>query len=211
VIDPKSRWWSSSSNDEFLQPVEICCGGAILAPGNTCHIGLIIDCYPCKLKRCYTHFYFLQLDGGGCIFYSLLLLGYYDVQINGGFGIDFADISQVTLENMAEVSHKLLAHGVVAYLPTIISSSPDTYRKLIPKHNELRSMLNHKKYDVTDFENSVYLNKPRAKILGLHLEVSPFFFYTFVCVCVAKLQNVCHHRLSMFMLRITVLYKRVHI
>jgi len=149
IIDPKSRWWTSNSNNEFLEPLEISCNGAILAPG------------------------------------------YYDVQINGGFGIDFADSSHVTLEKMAEVSHKLLSHGVVAYLPTIISSSPQTYSKLIPKHNEIKNILNDRNKTLDNNNNNNYdddddfdprhtkandvnfINKPRAKILGLHLE-GPF-------------------------------------
>lgn len=52
--------------------------------------------------------------------------GFIDLQINGGYGIDFTS----NLEDVSFVAKKLLQKGVVAFLPTIISSAPDLYQKI---------------------------------------------------------------------------------
>lgn len=77
--------------------------------------------------------------------------GYIDIQINGGFGCDFSSEP----ENVDRVAAALPQHGVTAFLPTVISSSPEQYRHALP------------------------LLQPRsvqggASILGIHLE-GPFF------------------------------------
>ena len=54
--------------------------------------------------------------------------GYIDLQVNGGFGLDFSkDV------NCGEVISKgLLKHGVTSFLATLVSSSPASYKKLLP-------------------------------------------------------------------------------
>jgi N-acetylglucosamine-6-phosphate deacetylase len=69
---------------------------------------------------------------------QILAPGFYDLQINGGFGVDFACPQDVTSENLSKVAQGLLSHGVVAFLPTLVSSSAESYRALIPRHNALR-------------------------------------------------------------------------
>ncbi|CEF68334.1 Putative N-acetylglucosamine-6-phosphate deacetylase [Strongyloides ratti] len=86
--------------------------------------------------------------------------GFIDVQINGGFGIDFSSLSKKNFINgLIFVGEKLLSFGVTSFCPTIISSSSQFYHDIIP--------LMKFRHDQIDF------NKPRANILGLHLE-GPF-------------------------------------
>jgi N-acetylglucosamine-6-phosphate deacetylase len=76
--------------------------------------------------------------------------GFIDLQINGGFGVDFTS----NLEDVSLVAKNLLSKGVVAFLPTIISSEPDVYQKTKSFHPKEGG-------------------KDGASILGLHLE-GPF-------------------------------------
>jgi N-acetylglucosamine-6-phosphate deacetylase len=77
--------------------------------------------------------------------------GYIDLQINGGFGVDFT----TNLEEAEKVSKELLKHGVTAYLATLISSPQERYQEQIPYFKPREGGLHG------------------ASILGLHLE-GPF-------------------------------------
>lgn len=48
--------------------------------------------------------------------------------ILGGFGVDFSSNLTRLEEGLHTVSMGLLKYGVTSYLPTLVSSSPDTYR-----------------------------------------------------------------------------------
>uniref|UniRef100_A0A1I7XVV5 N-acetylglucosamine-6-phosphate deacetylase n=1 Tax=Steinernema glaseri TaxID=37863 RepID=A0A1I7XVV5_9BILA len=94
----------------------------------------------------------LQIDCEGLI----LCAGFIDVQINGGFGVDFSSVeSDRFVAGLELVAQKLLGFGVTSFLPTIITSKRDFYHNHLP------------------------LLKPRngsrrgAGILGAHLE-GPF-------------------------------------
>ena len=124
--------------------------------------------------------------------------GYVDIQINGAFGVDFANPADVTLERVAFVAERLLASGTVAFLPTLISSSSALYHDLIPRYEKIRLELDamdamtHAASNsratqgggaatpVALFDDSASLGSPlgrrpvpRARMLGLHLE-GPF-------------------------------------
>lgn len=58
----------------------------------------------------------------------LLAPGYIDLQINGAFGVDFSTHP----EKIQEVANRLPQYGVTAFLPTLISTSPERYHTLIP-------------------------------------------------------------------------------
>lgn len=77
--------------------------------------------------------------------------GYIDLQINGGFGVDFT----TQLADLDITTKMLLKHGVTAFLPTLISSFPENY------HSQLNAYNSRKKIHV------------EANSLGLHLE-GPF-------------------------------------
>ncbi len=77
----------------------------------------------------------------------LLAPGLVDIQLNGGFGYDFAK----TPESINIVAEKLLEHGVASFLPTLVSSTAAVYERAIP-------LLQPSKKDGA------------AEILGVHLE-----------------------------------------
>lgn len=78
--------------------------------------------------------------------------GYIDLQINGGFGVDFT----TNLDEVDKVAKELLKHGVTAFLATILSSPKERYDTLIPNFRPRQGGLHG------------------ATLLGLHLE-GPFF------------------------------------
>lgn len=89
----------------------------------------------------------LSIDARGAI----VAPGYIDMQINGGYGVDFT----AHPEKVGDVARKLPSHGVTSFLPTIISTQRREYRRLIN------------------------LLQPRpvlggASLIGIHLE-GPFF------------------------------------
>lgn len=76
--------------------------------------------------------------------------GYIDLQVNGAFGVDFGEEP----ERIAEVAARLPETGVTAFLPTIVSSFAERYRRV--------------------FEAMpAALESSGARVLGLHLE-GPF-------------------------------------
>ncbi|KAJ1350005.1 hypothetical protein KIN20_005701 [Parelaphostrongylus tenuis] len=65
----------------------------------------------------------------------ILSPGFIDIQINGGFGMDFSSLTSSDEEyerGIQLVSQKLLQYGVTSYAPTIISSSPEVYARVLP-------------------------------------------------------------------------------
>ncbi|CAF1237426.1 unnamed protein product [Rotaria sordida] len=86
----------------------------------------------------------------------LIAPGYIDLQINGAFGHDFSSPNEVNENILIDVARKLTSHGVTAFLPTIVSSSIDTYKILLPK-----------------YKRQVGSAKDGATILGIHIE-GPF-------------------------------------
>ncbi|KAI9281783.1 hypothetical protein BC943DRAFT_344237 [Umbelopsis sp. AD052] len=63
---------------------------------------------------------------------ALVVPGYLDIQINGGYGIDFAD-NEGSLEKIQDdintVAKGLLQYGCTAFCPTVVSSAPEVYNK----------------------------------------------------------------------------------
>lgn len=89
----------------------------------------------------------------------LVVPGFIDTQINGAYGIDFADYEEpveVLKKNIDTVAKGLLQYGCTAFCPTVVSSSPAVYEKVLP-------LLNHRKGSATG----------GAEILGAHVE-GPF-------------------------------------
>lgn len=71
----------------------------------------------------------VQIDCKGAI----LAPGFIDLQINGGYGVDFSyDIATVE-QGIAKVSKGLLSHGVTSYCPTLVTSPPETYHTVLPR------------------------------------------------------------------------------
>jgi N-acetylglucosamine-6-phosphate deacetylase len=96
----------------------------------------------------------LEINCGGLVLAS----GFVELQLNGAFGYDFTNESDVD-KCLDTVNVGLLQYGVTAYCPTLISSTPTIYAAQLPKYE-------------------AYIEKdarePKgARVLGLHLE-GPF-------------------------------------
>lgn len=76
--------------------------------------------------------------------------GYIDLQVNGAYGVDFT----AQPEKVGDAARQLPLHGVTSFLPTILSTRKEDYRRLI-------TMLQPRKIS------------GGASILGIHLE-GPF-------------------------------------
>lgn len=66
---------------------------------------------------------------------AILAPGFIDLQINGAFGVDFSyDVvdEESAVRVLDKVSQGLLAHGVTSYCPTVVTSPPSVYRRVLP-------------------------------------------------------------------------------
>ncbi|XP_020861919.1 N-acetylglucosamine-6-phosphate deacetylase isoform X2 [Phascolarctos cinereus] len=63
----------------------------------------------------------------------ILAPGFIDVQINGGFGVDFSLTNEDISAGVALVAKNLLAYGVTSFCPTLVTSPPDIYHKVLPQ------------------------------------------------------------------------------
>lgn len=52
------------------------------------------------------------------------------LNVAGGFGVDFSFNTSDIEAGLLKVAHGLLAHGVTSFCPTIVTSSPEVYRKV---------------------------------------------------------------------------------
>lgn len=64
---------------------------------------------------------------------SIIAPGFIDVQINGGFGVDFSQPCDQVAEGVSYVSKKILQHGVTSFCPTLVTSPPSVYHKVLPQ------------------------------------------------------------------------------
>jgi N-acetylglucosamine-6-phosphate deacetylase len=85
---------------------------------------------------------------------GLIVPGWLDIQINGGYGFDFT----FRPESVTQVSHHLPETGVTGFLPTIITSEFNSY--------PARLDTLHRSIENQQAENS----SSGARILGVHLE-----------------------------------------
>ncbi len=86
-------------------------------------------------------------------------LGGVDLQINGGLGLAFTDLSSADSEQLRQICQYLWHQGIDAFLPTLVTTS-------IEKIQRSLSVL-------SDFVASQPQTQPAAEILGVHLE-GPF-------------------------------------
>jgi N-acetylglucosamine-6-phosphate deacetylase len=92
------------------------------------------------------------VDGRGCIASP----GFIDVQLNGGFGFDFSN--PTTQErDVLSVRQRLVATGVTAFCPTLVSSSAAVYAQIMSRYAPTTDGAQCK----------------AANIMGIHLE-GPF-------------------------------------
>ncbi|KRY93238.1 putative N-acetylglucosamine-6-phosphate deacetylase [Trichinella pseudospiralis] len=86
----------------------------------------------------------------------ILAPGFIDIQINGGYGINLSGNCEDMALQLNRLAKALLANGVTAFCPTLVSCAPSFYQKVI------------KAYRMNVFEIN-----DAAAVLGLHLE-GPF-------------------------------------
>ena len=93
--------------------------------------------------------------------------GFIDLQINGAFGVDFSSAA-CGPDDVRRVARRLVAHGVTAFAPTLVSLAPAQYRERLPRLRAARG--------ATPPATAPPATPPRpgAEVLGLHLE-GPFF------------------------------------
>ncbi|GAB0093426.1 N-acetylglucosamine-6-phosphate deacetylase [Sergentomyia squamirostris] len=71
----------------------------------------------------------VQVDCQG----ALIAPGFIDLQINGGYGVDFSYDVNTVREGVLKVARGLLAHGVTSFCPTLVTSPVDTYSRVLPQ------------------------------------------------------------------------------
>lgn len=64
---------------------------------------------------------------------SIMAPGFIDVQINGGFGVDFSQPSTEVAEGVRLVGKRILEHGVTSFCPTLVTSPPSVYHQVLPQ------------------------------------------------------------------------------
>uniref|UniRef100_A0A8C9XMD9 N-acetylglucosamine-6-phosphate deacetylase n=1 Tax=Sander lucioperca TaxID=283035 RepID=A0A8C9XMD9_SANLU len=97
---------------------------------------------------------------------SIIAPGFIDVQINGGYGIDFSQASDDVSSGVSFVAKKILQHGVTSFCPTLVTSPPAVYHKVTP--TPIQSILQVlPQIKVSDG------GEHGAGVLGFHLE-GPF-------------------------------------
>ncbi|KAM9394387.1 N-acetylglucosamine-6-phosphate deacetylase [Pholidichthys leucotaenia] len=64
---------------------------------------------------------------------SIIAPGFIDVQLNGGYGIDFSQPSDDLSTGISVVAKKILEHGVTSFCPTLVTSPPEVYHKVLPQ------------------------------------------------------------------------------
>ncbi|HEY9874337.1 MAG TPA: hypothetical protein V6D12_12925, partial [Candidatus Obscuribacterales bacterium] len=96
------------------------------------------------------------LDVGG----DWVSLGGVDLQINGGLGLAFPDLTSADVDKLRDICQYLWAQGVDGFLPTIVTTSVENIQRSLAV--------------IADFISSSQQDgKPTAQILGVHLE-GPF-------------------------------------
>uniref|UniRef100_A0A671VQU3 N-acetylglucosamine-6-phosphate deacetylase n=1 Tax=Sparus aurata TaxID=8175 RepID=A0A671VQU3_SPAAU len=95
---------------------------------------------------------------------SIIAPGFIDVQINGGYGIDFSQACEDVCSGVSFVAKKILEHGVTSFCPTLVTSPPAVYHK-VPPTLQLHDVLPQVKVHNGGSHG--------AGVLGFHLE-GPF-------------------------------------
>mmetsp|Transcript_50694 Transcript_50694/g.108021 ORF Transcript_50694/g.108021 Transcript_50694/m.108021 type:complete len:574 (-) Transcript_50694:223-1944(-) len=112
--------------------------------------------------------------------------GFIDIQLNGAYGVDFSNDGTaiqsqrdstdnhgqqthcIGTNDVFHVAQRLVETGVTSFCPTMISSSCQTYRCILPLMRSARNQQQDLQHSLCESD------KVGANILGMHLE-GPFF------------------------------------
>lgn len=64
---------------------------------------------------------------------AIICAGFIDVQINGGFGVDFSRNTADVEDGLQKVAKNILQHGVTSFCPTVVTSPPEIYKEVLPR------------------------------------------------------------------------------
>uniref|UniRef100_A0A1A9WHR8 N-acetylglucosamine-6-phosphate deacetylase n=1 Tax=Glossina brevipalpis TaxID=37001 RepID=A0A1A9WHR8_9MUSC len=64
---------------------------------------------------------------------AIIAPGYIDLQINGGYGVDFSYDTDSVMEGINKVAAGLITNGVTSFCPTLVTSPSETYHKILPQ------------------------------------------------------------------------------
>jgi N-acetylglucosamine-6-phosphate deacetylase len=84
-----------------------------------------------KIIKIYI-FYQINLQNIDC-HNSIIAAGFIDIQINGGFGVDFSYDVQTVKEGVNKVAKGILKYGVTSFCPTLVTSPNETYHQVLPQ------------------------------------------------------------------------------
>jgi N-acetylglucosamine-6-phosphate deacetylase len=114
------------------------CDGGVLYPNSELWVdsgsGLILDGDTLSSSSSSSSSGFTTIDLHG----DIIAPGFIDAQLNGGFGMDFSDIAygdgscKAFEDGLAYVSKQILKTGVTSFCPTLPSTYPHVYRKVLP-------------------------------------------------------------------------------
>ncbi|KAL3799846.1 hypothetical protein ACHAWO_009967 [Cyclotella atomus] len=101
--------------------------------------------------------------------------GFIDIQLNGAYGVDFSNGNDsnnggLTVEDMFQVAEKLLSTGVTSFCPTMVSSSRDTYRRIIPLVREARNQQYENRNGMASVVETYGIRTTKDNVSGSHLE-----------------------------------------
>ncbi|XP_012250519.2 N-acetylglucosamine-6-phosphate deacetylase [Athalia rosae] len=63
----------------------------------------------------------------------LISPGFIELQINGGYGVDFSYDIDTVQAGISKVAVGLLSSGVTSFCPTLVTSPSETYKKVLPQ------------------------------------------------------------------------------
>ncbi|XP_014215446.1 N-acetylglucosamine-6-phosphate deacetylase [Copidosoma floridanum] len=105
---------------------------------------------------------------------ALISPGFIDIQINGGFGIDFSCNTENVERGVDTVAKELLSSGVTAFCPTLVTSPKEFYHQILPRIKKRNG------------------GRQGAAILGVHVEgpfISPLKKGAHPENCIQKFEN----------------------
>ncbi|XP_076041959.1 N-acetylglucosamine-6-phosphate deacetylase [Oratosquilla oratoria] len=89
--------------------------------------GKILDPEPVFFEEQKRADIYVDCNGG------IIVPGFIDVQINGGFGYDFSSDTKEIEKVVKVVAKGLLSTGVTSFCPTIVTSPTNVYHEVLPK------------------------------------------------------------------------------